>query len=191
MEKGDIIPEWKVREACAQCMKQADHARYFNEAPQGAKQYIALVFYETVYPNDLSEEMSEQCFNEVLQELSAGDLLYLISREKDARTRDMFVERLAFLREENVLQKRRAVQSQVSPEQSPANRSPAARASMPVFAYSYDAVRLDREVAFWRRKWRAVCASVIAALSLAFVYGLIRLGAYLAVYFKVMRRIRW
>ena len=70
MGKGEIIPEEKAREAVAKCMKHVRHARYFNEAPSGAKQYIALVFYETVFPNDLSEEVSEQCFKEVLQELN-------------------------------------------------------------------------------------------------------------------------
>ena len=103
MEKTDIIPEWKVREACAKCTESEKHARYFNEAPAGAKQYIALVFYETVFPNDLSEEVSEQCFKEVLQELNADDLLYLVAHEVDPRTRDVFVERLAFLREESAL----------------------------------------------------------------------------------------
>ena len=187
MEKSDIIPEWKVREACAQCMKQADHARYFNEAPQGAKQYIALVFYETVYPNDLTEELSEQCFNEVLQELSAGDLLYLISREKDARTRDMFVERLAFLREEDALRKRREGQLSPSYVQLPANRSDAARASAPAYTFSYNARRLDREVAAWTRRWWAVCVSIFMLLSLAIAYVMLQL----AVYLRVIRRIRW
>ena len=187
MVKSDIIPEWKVREACAQCMKQAGHARYFNEAPQGARQYIALVFYETVYPNDLTEELSEQCFNEVLQELSADDLLYRISREKDARTRDMFVERLAFLREEEVLRKRRGGQLPSAYAQQPANRADAARASAPTYTFSYNARRLDREVAAWKRRWWTVCVSIFMLLSIALAYGMLQL----AVYFKVIRRIRW
>ena len=198
MAKDDIIPEAKLREAVAQCTKHARHARYFNEAPSGAKQYIALVFYETVFPDDLSEEVSDQCFKEVLQELNADDLLYLIAHEKDARTRDTFVERLAFLREESVLQKQRAEKRPAVSERPSAKRPkepsvtdpPAVashtRATAPVYAFSYDARRLDREVAAWNARWRAVCLSIFILLSLAIAYGLI----VLAVYVKLLH-VRW
>jgi hypothetical protein len=199
MGNGDIISEEKAREAVAQCTKHAKHARYFNEAPSGAKQYIALVFYETVFPNDLSEEVSEQCFKEVLQELNTDDLLYLIAHEKDARTRDTFVERLAFLREESVLQKQSAEKPQAVRERPPAKR-PAKEPSVsdppvvvnrswgpvPVYAFSYDARRLDREVAVWNSRWRAVCVSLFILLSMALACGLI----CLAVHMKLLH-IRW
>lgn len=199
MGKDDIIPEEKAREAVAQCMKHVKHARYFNEAPSGAKQYIALLFYETVFPNDLSEEVSEQCFKEVLQELNPDDLLYLIAHEKDARTRDTFVERLAFLREASVLQKQSAEKPQAVRERPSAKR-PAkepsvsdppvivsrSRGPVPVYAFSYDARRLDREVAVWNARWRAVCVSLFILLSMALACGLI----CLAVHVKLLR-IRW
>lgn len=127
MEKTDIIPEWKVREACAKCTESEKHARYFNEAPAGAKQYIALVFFETVFPDDLTEEVADQCFTETLQGLNADDLLYLIAHEKDPRTRDVFVERLAFLREESSRRRRRAEREPPSRKQPP---SPAATLSI-------------------------------------------------------------
>lgn len=202
MAKDDIIPEEKLRDAVAQCTKHARHARYFNEAPSGAKQYIALVFYETVFPDDLSEDVSDQCFKEVLQELSVDDLMYLIAHEKDARTRDTFVERLAFLREESVLQKQRAEKQQAvgerpaakEPVQNPpvapapagagADRGMArSQSAAPVYAFSYDARRLDREVAAWNARWRAVCVSIFILLSMALAYGLI----VLAVYMKLLR----
>ena len=199
MGNGDIISEEKAREAVAQCTKHAKHARYFNEAPSGAKQYIALVFYETVFPNDLSEEVSEQCFKEVLQELNADDLLYLIAHEKDARTRDAFVERLAFLREASVLQKQPAEQPQAVRERPSATRpakepsvtdppviASRPRATAPVYAFSYDARRLDREVAVWNARWRAVCVSLFFLLSMALACGLI----CLAVHVKLLR-VRW
>ncbi len=199
MAKDDIIPEAKLREAVAQCTKHVRHARYFNEAPSGAKQYIALVFYETVFPDDLSEEVSDQCFKEVLQELNADDLRYLITHEKDSRTRDTFVERLAFLREESVLQKHRA-EKQAAAGERPLAKSPAkepsvteppvavsrSRLEVPVYAFSYDARRLDREVAAWNARWRAVCVSIFILLSMALAYGLIAL----AVYMKWLR-VRW
>ncbi len=199
MAKDDIIPEAKIREAVAQCTKHVKHARYFNEAPSGAKQYIALVFYETVFPNDLSEELSEQCFKEVLQELDADDLRYLITHEKDSRTRDTFVERLAFLREESVLQKQSAERQQAVRERPSAKRpveEPSvtdppvvvnrSRVPAPVYAFSYDARRLDREVAAWNSRWRAVCVSLFILLSMALACGLI----CLAVRMKLLH-IRW
>ena len=202
MERVDLIPEWKVREACAKCMRNEKHARYFNNAPTGAKQYIALVFFETVFPNDLTEEVADQCFKETLQELNADDLLYLVAHEVDPRTRDVFVERLAFLREESVLQKQRAEKQQAvgerpaakEPVQNPpvapapagagADRGMArSRSAAPVYAFSYDARRLDREVAAWNARWRAVCVSIFILLSMALAYGLI----VLAVYMKLLR----
>ena len=201
MGNGDIISEEKAREAVAQCTKHVKYARYFNEAPSGAKQYIALVFYETVFPNDLSEDVSEQCFKEVLQELNPDDLLYLIAHEKDARTRDAFVERLAFLREASVLQKQPAEKQQAVRERPSAKRpakepsvayphppviASRPRATAPVYAFSYDARRLDREVAAWNSRWRAVCVSIFLLLSMALACGLI----CLAVHMKLLR-IRW
>ena len=199
MSKDDIIPEEKLREAVAHCTKHAKHARYFNEAPSGAKQYIALVFYETVFPDDLSEEVSDQCFKEVLQELNADDLRYLITHEKDSRTRDTFVERLAFLREESVLQRQSAEEPQTVRERPSAKRpvkEPSvadppvvvnrSRVPAPVYAFSYDARRLDREVAAWDSRWRAVCVSLFILLSMALACGLI----CLAVHMKLLR-IRW
>ncbi len=177
MEKADLIPEWKIREACAKCMKNEKHARYFNNAPAGAKQYIALVFFETVFPKDLTEEVAEQCFKETLQDLNADDLLYLVAHEADARTRDVFVERLAFLREGAVLQRRRAenqkpavTERPVAPRMaSPATPPAYDRAPVPIFQFAYDARRLDREVAEWNRRWMAVCVCLVLIAILAII----------------------
>jgi hypothetical protein len=186
MDKAELIPEAKLREACAKCMQHAKHARYFNEAPSGAKQYIALVFFETVFPNDLTEEVSEQCFKEMLHELNADDLLYLIAHEKDPRTRDVFVERLAFLKEDAALKdlhaqkprpavaERPAAARPVPPTISPAVASVAA----PTFAFSYDAHRLDRKVAAWNGLSTAVCVSLVLILLLGTVYALCCLAIY-------------
>ncbi len=186
VDKTDIIPEAKLREACAKCMQHAKHARYFNDAPQGAKQYIALVFYETIFPDDLTEEVSEQCFKEVVQGLGAEDLQYLIASEKDPRTRDVFVERLAFLKEDAALKEAHAEK----PKPAVAERSVAARpapptlssavssAAAPSFSFSYDVHRLNREVAAWNGRWTAVCV----ALGLIFVLGVIYALYSLAIY---------
>lgn len=195
MERVDLIPEWKVREACAKCMRNEKHARYFNNAPTGAKQYIALVFFETVFPNDLTEEVADQCFKETLQELNADDLLYLVAHEVDPRTRDVFVERLAFLREESALQRKRAE----NPKPAVTERPTAARAAAPaappaynrvpapVFQFAYDARRLDREVAVWNRRWRAVCVSLVLMAVVAVVCAL----GYLAISKGLIRVRHW
>lgn len=180
----DLIPEWKVREACAKCLENEKHARYFNNAPAGAKQYIALVFFETVFPKDLTEEVAEQCFKETLQGLNADDLLYLVAHEADARTRDVFVERLAFLREGAVLQRRRAenqkpavTERPVAPRMaSPATPPVYDRAPVPIFQFAYDARRLDREVTEWNRRWMAVCVCLVLIAILAIIGVLVWLA---------------
>ncbi len=195
MEKAELIPEWKVREACAQCMKNEKHARYFNNAPAGAKQYIALVFFETVYPNDLTEEVSNQCFSEMLQELNADDLRYLITHETDPRTRDVFVERLAFLREDSVLQRRRAEKSKTSVAERPAVARTASSAeprpsepeAVPVYRFTYNVGRLDREVAAWKRRWITVCVS----LALIVIVLIVCVVGWFAISKGLIRVRRW
>ena len=177
MDKAELIPEAKLREACAKCMQHAKHARYFNEAPPGAKQYIALVFFETVFPNDLTEEVSEQCFKEMLHELNADDLLYLIAHETDPRTRDVFVERLAYLREEAVLQRRQA-ENPASPREQPSAQrmaEPVKQASVPRgvdsgYKHAYNARQLDQSVAAWKTTWIMVCVSLALIFFAALVY---------------------
>ena len=197
METTDLIPEWKVREACAKCMKNEKHARYFNNAPAGAKQYIALVFFETVYPNDLTEEVSNQCFSEMLQELDADDLRYLIACEKDPRTRDVFVERLAFLREDSVLQRRRVEKTKPAATKRPAaaptptvsSASPLASEpeSVPVYRFTYNVRRLDREVAAWNRRWITVYVS-LALIVLVLIIGVL---GWFAISKGLIRVRRW
>lgn len=195
MEKTDLIPEWKVREACVKCTKNEKHARYFNNAPAGAKQYIALVFFETVFPNDLTEEVADQCFKETLQELSADDLLYLIAHERDTRTRDVFVERLAFLREKAALQQRRienpkpaVTERPVAPRMVSPTTPPAYdRVPVPVFRFAYDARRLDSEVAAWNRRWMMVCVSLIVIAAVTTIYVL----AWFAISKGLIRMRHW
>ena len=185
MDKAELIPEAKLREACAKCMQHAKHARYFNEAPPGAKQYIALVFFETVFPDDLTEDVSEQCFKEVVQDLGEEDLQYLIACEKDPRTRDVFVERLAYLREEAVPQRRHA-ENPASPREQPSVARSAQRSAEPmtqpsvvrgadsVYQLSYSASQLDRSVVAWKRTWMMVCVSLALIFFAALVCGAIR-----------------
>ena len=177
-------------------MKNAKYARYFNEAPPGAKQYIAFLFFQAVFPNDLTEEMSDQCFTEMLHELDSDDLMYLIARETDKQTRDVFVERLAFLREQSAPQRKSAEKplptrepppavrsagrpvAQVSPPANrrvvaPVNRpAPDTRAEGAVYQFSYNARRLDREVAAWNRRWTIVWVSLLLIFFLALTCSL-------------------
>lgn len=188
MGSPNVIPEEKIREACEKCMRHARYAMYFNEAPPGARQYIALVFYETIFPDDLSDELSNQCFDEVVQELGEEDLQYLIAHEKDAHARDAFIERLAFLKEKSVLKREAESGEEAHPERevgqtqrdglSQIEEQPQVIRSVtqfsPVRAYRffYDARRLDREVAVWTGRWKVVCISICLIGVLAFVEAL-------------------
>ena len=139
--------------------------------------------------------MADQCFKATLQELNADDLLYLVAHETDPRTRDVFVERLAFLREQSALQRSRAENPKPAVTErptaaraaAPAASPPYDRAWVPGFQFIYDARRLDREVAVWNRRWKAVCVSLFLLAVIAVVCAL----GWLAISKGLIRGRRW
>ena len=95
-ENDKVIPEDKIRAAHAKCMQDPALAKYFDDAPQGARQYIALMFYCTVYQDELSDEACALYQSEVEEELTKEDLLYLATHERNpeskAHFRELYVE---------------------------------------------------------------------------------------------------
>lgn len=91
-----VIPESKIREAHAKCMQDPALASYFENAPQGAKQYIALMFYCTVFQDEVDDEKCAAYQAEVEAELTKDDLLYLATHERNleskAHFRELYVE---------------------------------------------------------------------------------------------------
>lgn len=97
MSDNDVIPEDKIREAHAKCMQDPALAKYFNDAPPGAKQYIALMFYCTVFEDELDDAKCELYQGEVEEDLTKDDLLYLATNarnlESRAHFRELYVEK--------------------------------------------------------------------------------------------------
>ncbi len=90
-----VIPESKIREAHAKCMEDPQLAKYFNDAPQGAKEYIALMFYCTVFQNEVDDGLYATYQKEVEEEMSREDLLYLATHDRNPQSKAHFRELLA------------------------------------------------------------------------------------------------
>ena len=87
-----VIPEDKIRAAHARCMQDPALAKYFQEAPPGAKQYIALMFYCTVYQDEIDDAKCEIYQAEVEEDLTKEDLLYLATHERNPESKTHFRE---------------------------------------------------------------------------------------------------
>lgn len=92
MSENDVIPEDKIREAHAKCMQDPALAKYFDEAPPGARQYIALMFYCTVFQDEVDDAKCELYQSEVEEDLTKEDLLYLATNERNLESRAHFRE---------------------------------------------------------------------------------------------------
>lgn len=90
-----VIPESKIREAHAKCMEDPQLAKYFNDAPQGAKEYIALMFYCTVFQDEVDDGLYATYQKEVEEEMSREDLLYLATHDRNPQSKAHFRELLA------------------------------------------------------------------------------------------------
>ena len=95
-DNDNVIPEDKIREAHAKCMQDPALARYFDDAPPGARQYIALMFYCTVFQDEVDDEKCALYQSEVEEDLSKEDLLYLATHDRNpeskAHFRELYVE---------------------------------------------------------------------------------------------------
>ena len=94
-----VIPESKIREAHAKCMEDPQLAKYFNDAPQGAKEYIALMFYCTVFQDEVDDGLYATYQKEVEEEMSREDLLYLATHDRNPQSKAHFRELLAKMAE--------------------------------------------------------------------------------------------
>lgn len=90
-EEG-VIPAEKIQEAHAVCMQDPKLAKYFNEAPYGAKQYIALMFYCTVFSEEVDDDLCAKYQQEVEEELTRDDALYLATRDTNPISKSHFRE---------------------------------------------------------------------------------------------------
>ena len=91
----------KIQAAHKMCMRYAKYANYYNSAPVGAKEYISLVFYVTVYPEALDENSYVRQSEEVIRHLNEEDLEYLIRHEADSQMHKVFTTRLSDIRRLN------------------------------------------------------------------------------------------
>jgi len=68
---------------------------YYRNAPEGAKLYIALLFYGRVFAKTLDRNVYAKAFRDVGMELRERDLRYLLRSEEDSDMRAYLSERLA------------------------------------------------------------------------------------------------
>ena len=94
-ENEGVIPEAKIREAHAKCMEDPALAKYFNDAPQGAKEYIALMFYCTVFQDEVNDALYATYQKEVEEELTREDVLYLATHDRNAQSKAHFRDLLS------------------------------------------------------------------------------------------------
>ncbi|MCQ2389306.1 MAG: hypothetical protein MJ138_06300, partial [Kiritimatiellae bacterium] len=94
-EEVEVIPEWKIKHAWAQCMKDPKLNLYFTNAPYGAKQYVALAFYCKVFADEVTEAKYKTYVSEVEAEMGPDDMKYVARNDDDAGARRYFAERLA------------------------------------------------------------------------------------------------
>lgn len=87
-----VIPASKIKEAHAICMQDPRLARYFDDAPQGARQYIALMFYCTVFSGEVDDASRARYQQEVEEELTREDALYLATHETNPISKAHFRE---------------------------------------------------------------------------------------------------
>ncbi len=88
----DVIPVEKIKEAHAICMRDPKLAKYFEDAPAGAREYIALMFYCTVFSDELSDDLCAKYQQEVETDLTRDDVLYLATHETNPISKTHFRE---------------------------------------------------------------------------------------------------
>lgn len=86
------IPEDKAQIALATCLRDPSLARYYENAPEGARPYIALEFYLNVYGEEVPDEVAASYYQEVEEKLSTADISYLIKHESDPDIRDHLLD---------------------------------------------------------------------------------------------------
>lgn len=101
VEDEGVIPAAKIQEAHAVCMQDPKLAKYFNDAPYGAKQYIALMFYCTVFSEEVDDDLCAKYQQEVEEDLSCEDALYLATRDANPITKAHFRELYLLLKKKD------------------------------------------------------------------------------------------
>ncbi len=87
----DVIPSWKIKKAYEICMKDPKLAKYFNDVPAGARQYIALEFYCTVFSGEVNDNLCVKYQQEVEEDLTREDVRYLAENDPNSAFRVHFV----------------------------------------------------------------------------------------------------
>ncbi len=86
----DVIPSWKIKKAYEICMKDPKLAKYFNDAPAGARQYIALEFYCTVFSREVNDNLCAKYQQEVEEDLAREDVWYLAENDPNSASKTHF-----------------------------------------------------------------------------------------------------
>lgn len=77
--------------------KDPEKASYYDNAPEGARLFIALVFYGTYFKDTLNVDAYLAAFDEIGPELKATDIRYLLRFETDEAMRKYLTDKLTAL----------------------------------------------------------------------------------------------
>ena len=91
------VSEEDLRIALEVGRKDPEKAAYYDNAPDGARLFIALVFYGTYFRDTLNVDAYMAAFDEIGPELKEPDLRYLLRFETDDTMRKYLTDRLIAL----------------------------------------------------------------------------------------------
>jgi len=89
-----MIDEKKLEEALEDFLSMPGWAKYYGNAPSGAKEYIATAFYASKNPKEAESEEFKKLENEISDALDKEDLEYLIANTSSAQERFELKKRL-------------------------------------------------------------------------------------------------
>lgn len=89
------ISEEDLQIALTVCRKDPELNAYYRNAPQGARLYVALVFYGKVFKDVLDRGAYIAAFKGIGRELKERDLRYLLQYEDDESMREYLSDQLA------------------------------------------------------------------------------------------------
>jgi len=86
-DEGLKVPLNKLQEAVRQCCQDSELRDYYEKAPAGARQFVALRFYGSLFGEDLSDDEYGKLLEATESKLSLDDLVYLGNHDPDTETK--------------------------------------------------------------------------------------------------------
>ena len=86
-QDDNVIPPEDFATAIAECRKDPQMDALFSNASQGARLFIGLMFYSTVFGEKVDRCQYDECLHDIESSLTAADFDYLLQSEIDVDTK--------------------------------------------------------------------------------------------------------